>query len=72
MHRAVRSHVRVHDVSFRRLHAHGLDWIFKFSELSAIRFEKPDAPPSIADYDPSASFAAGEERKKNDDQFAKL
>ena len=62
----------VYEFIFRRLRAHGLDWIFKFSELGVVRFQKPEPPDDPASYDPSAAFAAGEETKTKEAEFAAL
>ncbi len=65
----------VYGLIFRRLKAHGLDWVYHFPRLYAVSFRKPKPPsdePEWAGYDPSAAFEEDEEERKREKESAEL
>ncbi len=69
----------VYRMIFRRLRAHGLDWVYRFPRIYAIDLrplkkvldEKKDEPEWL-NYSPSESLAKEEEEKKHDRELAEF
>ena len=56
---------------FRRLRELGCDWTYSFPRLGMVRFERPEQDDPTT-YDPSAAFAAEQEREEKDREAAEM
>ena len=56
---------------FRRLRSLGCDWSYSFPRLGIVSFAKPEEDDPTT-YDPSAAFAAGQEREEEEQKTAEM
>jgi hypothetical protein len=58
---------------FSRLRACGVDWKYSFPRLFVVRFKRHEdqANENLENYDPSASFAAEQNEREEDKEFAR-
>ena len=57
---------------FRRLRGLGCNWSCSFPRLGIVSFAKPEADDDPTSYDPSAAFAAGQEREEQKQKTAEM
>ena len=57
---------------FRRLRGLGCDWTYSFPRVGVVSFARPEADDDPTSYDPSAAFAAGQEREAKERETAEL
>ncbi|MCC5806149.1 MAG: hypothetical protein JJU00_07450 [Opitutales bacterium] len=63
----------VYRMLFRRLRGVGADWVYRFPRIGIVRFDRGgEADSTPEDYDPSAAFAAEQEREKRDEEVARM